>query len=521
VELQNNMLSPLNALSDKGDASKGAALVGYKGKSVAEHLEDSEANNLKVSEKLKESVSLGDFSPSADGVGDNLAKFTSAINGITDSGGRLHVPIGDFYCSGSALNDDPALKDKISIKGDSKHTSKITTDTTSALMWVREGFDFSDLRLSQNNLGTGRGFSTNDAKQSKNNSLSDMTITGFRYGVFKRYSLWDSYKNLVLGGNTCGIRLARHNYQADNANPEPSGAWNYWNDGWFHNALSVDNVVVGGGEVGIWAASMCTVYNNVTCQGQETDGTANDVLPSGEKGTGIRLDGGTDGSRSGWNNLINSYYVENTKIGVHAINQEYLGINSMFMQGGNTVDKAQAAILCDNSVVEVNGLVGQDYFENLAEVKNGGIVYMNSQHGSMVGSKFTADATSKFKPRGMIDKGRHDYFLNKLAAETKAYTLPVAVSAGAIAKLYVNGLYDGYSEIVGEATIINFNTSSDTQIQWLTNAGVAPARVAVTVSKAGTVTITLSGSQTLPLYAMLDIIGGNNVSGNSIEITGV
>jgi hypothetical protein len=39
VDLQNNMLSPLNALSNKTDTDKGAALIGYKGEKLTKHLD--------------------------------------------------------------------------------------------------------------------------------------------------------------------------------------------------------------------------------------------------------------------------------------------------------------------------------------------------------------------------------------------------------------------------------------------------------------------------------------------------
>lgn len=40
MDIQNNMLSPLNALNEKNDPEKGANLIGFEGKSVGEHLTD-------------------------------------------------------------------------------------------------------------------------------------------------------------------------------------------------------------------------------------------------------------------------------------------------------------------------------------------------------------------------------------------------------------------------------------------------------------------------------------------------
>ncbi len=46
MELQNNMLSPLNAVSDTNDEQKGAALVGFGGTKVSEYLKKQALKSL-------------------------------------------------------------------------------------------------------------------------------------------------------------------------------------------------------------------------------------------------------------------------------------------------------------------------------------------------------------------------------------------------------------------------------------------------------------------------------------------
>lgn len=52
MDLQNNMLSPLNALADKDNSSLGAALVGHKGSTVGVALTNIEATNTALAESL-------------------------------------------------------------------------------------------------------------------------------------------------------------------------------------------------------------------------------------------------------------------------------------------------------------------------------------------------------------------------------------------------------------------------------------------------------------------------------------
>ncbi len=502
MQIFNNGLSSLVELAK----SIGAGLIGAQGGgTVQDRLNDMDSTR-------KQGVSV---------VGDNAVKLNAAAAETGTNGGRINIPVGEYRADGNVIPDNADYAYKHVLSGVKRAVSKIKSSLDGVLLYVREGFDIADVALVNDSAqAVGRAIATNDAKQTANGRTSDVDIEGWRVGIWKRYSLWDAYRNLRLKDNTCAIRLARHAYQTDNANPDAVAGWNNWNDGWFHNALTFDNVLCDGGEVGIWAASMCATYMNVTCQNQATDGTANDVLPGTQKGTGILLDAGTDGTRSGWVNQLINYYSEGSQIAAYLRDQRYVGVQNMFVQGGASGDRAEAAIIADNSVVEIDGLTGQDWFENVIDAKNGAVVYLNSQSGALAGNQYRTDATSVIKRRGVIDKARHEYKLHKASGE-KTFTLPVTVPDHGIVKIYIDGLYDGWSGRTGEALVINWNGAVATSVKWLTDAGVAPTNVEITVTNAGSIDIKLTGTQSFTAYALIDVIGGADVSGNAIELTGV
>ncbi len=427
-------------------------------------------------------------------------------------------PAGSSTFSSPLIPDDVAYTNKVRVTGEHKHYANLITIDDAVFMYVREGFDASNVRLSQGGTaGTGRGMSTNDAKQTMHNSVRDMTIEGFRYGIWKRYSLWDEYRNLKLDGNTCGINLARNSYQADNSNPDAPGTWNLA-PGWFHNQLTFDNLLVQGGEAGIIAASMNAIYTNVTCQGQDTDGTSNDVLPGTQQGTGIFLQSGEDGDKGYVNKIVN-YYTETTKVGAYIKDQSHVSIYGMFCQGGSSENRMQSAVIADNSVVEVDGFYGQDYFEDAFEAKNGATIFLNSTYGPYAGGT-KVDATSRIKYRGIVDKTKFEYKLNKAAGDGYSFAIPHTVPARCMARIYFNGIYDGSSARTEEVVIFNTNSTEPTFVRWMNDTFTSPANVSITVTNAGAITVNLTGAQTMVMYILVDMVGGDGLSGNSVEISG-
>lgn len=95
-------------LNNAGDPTKGAALVQYKGRTVAQRLGDV--------------VSAGDFGAIGDGVTDDTAAIQAAINSL--STGTVSLPVGTFKLTASIT-----LKPGVSIKGAGQFATTILVAT--------------------------------------------------------------------------------------------------------------------------------------------------------------------------------------------------------------------------------------------------------------------------------------------------------------------------------------------------------------------------------------------------------
>lgn len=440
-------------------------------------------------------------------------------------GGEAIINSGNNLVSAQILPDDEAFTEKLSFKGRHRTTSKITAaiGKDEQLFNVKEAFPIEMLWLESTTGGSGVAVGTSNTRQSAVNTLKNSTIKDFRFAVWNRASVYNSYSDLTLIDNTCGIRLSRHDYQTTNANPDAPANWNIFSPlGWYNNAISMKNVNARGGEVGIWATSMCTHFDTVVCEGQDTDGTTNDVLPLTQKGTGLYVDSGTSGTKS-WSNVATCYYSEATEICAYIKDQEYFQFNGFFAQGGpNAGDRLQAALIADNSTVELTGFVGQQWFDNIIEAKNGAVVYLNSKGGPISGPLYSADPTSRVKMRGTVDKNKYEYFLDKPnGTPLLNFVIPETLPDHSVAKIYFDGLYAGATRVGGEHRIVQWNSAAAGAplAEWV---GTSPApQIAVAVSAGGVITITLNDAfGSLGVYATLEIIGGHDVSGNALAITG-
>ncbi len=440
---------------------------------------------------------------------------------LADGGGKMFMPALRYTITAPVIPDQTNTAAKFIIEGENRDSTLIETDQDIDVVVARDQMSIAHVKLKNTHANKiGRGVTTNNGKQSKLSSHRDSIIEGFRFGIWHRYSIWNEYRNLNLKNNTCGIRLSRHAYQVDNSNPEPSGIWNGWNDGWFHNALVLDNVLCEGGEVGFWGSPMCATFISCTTQGQKADGVSNNVLPDGIRGTGILLDCGADSGRTGWNNAIQSQYVENTDVGIHAIGQKFLDINGLFMQGGSLSDRAQNVVISDNSYLMARGICGQDYFEDalIKAYNTSKVVLEGGLHGALSGSNFSVDATSEILPRGQCDLDKHVYRLYKEAGDDKSFTLPESLPSKSVMKLFLIGMYDGYQARFGECTITRWDGTEATEINWVS---ATLSNVVVSATTAGYITVQLTGTARQEYYVVAQVVGGNYISNTSIELIGV
>lgn len=444
-----------------------------------------------------------------DQIGDDVSSITKAI---TDY--KTVKVVGD-----NALASGATIASYCFVEGDAWNNSKITATVTEdeAAFTVGNGFNIAGINLVSANSLNGIGVSSGN-NQVAFHSYSDMAIGGFKYGIWHRQSLWNSYKNLILGGNLCGIRLARADYVSDNSNPT-SGSWNS-GSGWFNNQITMDNVLAdgsGGGEVGVWACGVGMTLNSVTCQDMLTDGTSNQILPDGQVGTGLILDSGTNDSIDGYGNVVNSFYAENVGIAIHLKGQKYTKINAAFVQGKAGITKH--ALLAERSIAEIS-MTGQDSFtDGVIKAIDGSTVYVDELIGPVIGTKFSADATSIIYPRGKVDRNKTDYFCNGTGTPGETFTFPEVVPQGGFVTLRFVGLNDGFSVRYGTAKLYNWNNASGSVFVW--ENSTPPTAVTVAVSNGGAITMEYNSSQVFQGRVQIVQEGGFGISTTGKTLTPV
>ncbi len=188
-----------------------------------------------------------------------------------------------------------------------------------------------------------------------------LNIYGFKYGIYARYSLWTNFEDILIKNCTAGIVLSGNDNQSNFY--QPQGGWNSWSNGFFHNANTFNNILVEGGELGMFICGSNNAFVNFTAQGQSTDGTSNSVLPSGQQGTGVWVSGRVDSSAQKSRNMVfNSLYVEYTKNPVYLFNAD-ASIDGLFVQGGSSSAKFPYVLRADSSSCRIVNSWGQDWFD--------------------------------------------------------------------------------------------------------------------------------------------------------------
>jgi hypothetical protein len=457
---------------------------------------------------------LNRFNPSQ--VGDSITAATTL-----SLGGSLRLPASAITGIDAALTPDTsAINDKVAITGEGMRKTLLTFDDGVDGLHRRDSSILEHFSMTSDSLAKADvAISTagHGLEQSYFGKMSDMYFRGWRYGVWNRYSLWDSYRNVRSVDNTCHFRFARADYQADNADPT-AGAWNVLDgSGVYNNQITMDNVLCDRGEVGVWGSLMGSTLINVTTQGQETaGGGSNDVLATNSPGTGILLDGRGNGDRL-WQNVVINHYAENTDLGAYYKDQRHVAVHGMFMQGGPAGDdRAVAAVVADNSEVDLTGFTGQDYFTTLFEAKNGGVLYITGEHGPTIqAEKYKTDATSRIKPRGRVDSDKFEYFIDKVSSGAQVFTLPEEVGDYSVSYVYIVGIYDGYSMRGGTAAIYRRTSTSAAVVEWI---GTQPTGMTVNCSTAGVVTVGWTSSLPGTADVTLHKVAGRDISGTKINV---
>ena len=240
MDIQNNMLSPLNALSEKNDPDKGAALIGMKGKKLSEVIESVD-NAIKP-----ETV---DFS--GRGVDSDLfSEVVSVVNG----GKKAHVSKGNtIRCNLQPISDSTWFEGKGKVLTTDIFGNEHTFDISKA----RNGSQYTAKQLVQQKIFLARakndntpltigilGDSITDGADSTGwvanpTSGGNLSSTNYNHNNNGGANSWSRVFNdwLNVAVNTDGIRR----FEVYNASSSGKQLWDRWafdnfDYGFFQNA---------------------------------------------------------------------------------------------------------------------------------------------------------------------------------------------------------------------------------------------------------------------------------------------
>lgn len=460
------------------------------GVTVAPNSDASGASGAYVRLVFNRKLDIAWFGAVLDGTTDDQPAWQAAVNlAVNFSFGGVEFGHGVSYVASSTIIPSPLQspfnqQNGIEISGVARAYSRVTTDQDIDVFIHRERINAHSFTVDQaGTAGTGVAFRADG--QTRLASFYDLNIWFFKYGFLQRFSIWMSYRDLYLSDNTCAIRLARADNMEDQTNPSAPGFWNQI-PGWFHNQITFDDIFCNGGEVGIWASAMGVTYNNVTCQGQLTDGTTNSVLPVGQKGTGMWLEGGGAGSSDAFPSTIISYYNENTKRPLKVTNVRRLNIIGWFVQG---VIGGGAMLEVDDSKVHISGQSGQDPgFTNRLLLTNNSVVVSD---GELIasGASDSIEAGSIYNANGIWsedgDIGKNNPFRDYFGRSGFFGTQSTDPAGSADDGTYIDG---GLARFFISRNGPSFNINSravDGDIALFTRSSVKRGAIAVTNARGG------------------------------------
>jgi len=336
---------------------------------------------------------------------------------------------------------------RVTMRGSGRDDTTIQSSGNYTVFEHTTNFRVSDLTLENisginEGIGFGNQRSDDQANQALNCVFERVAVKGFDFSWWLRASVWCSWRD-CYSNSLVGLRLARNANPYDVISDAPS-TWNEFNPiGWFHNAGIVENCNFEDDECGIYGCPMAYSFLSPTTQGQNGDKANNKILAVTEERTGIWLQSGFTGTRNAWSNMIVSHYTEACRRPCYIQDQRSLTSISGFMQGGSISVKYPTPFDVDNSVVYIESVVGQDYFDNRAVVRNNGVMYGKTENIVTGGNTDVQDTSRLFENR------EFESYLNKYSfstgVETASFTLPVTLANDSHYVLKVGGLYNGSS----------------------------------------------------------------------------
>ena len=395
-----------------------------------------------VVSKLADTVSVKDFGAVGDGVTDDTAAIQAAVNAVRAAGGgTIYFPTGTYLVSttidlyqGTAVN--------LVVRGAGRTATTIRTSADIVVFNHAESCVFEDFSVTQAGTAkTGRAFSTPTNKQAAYCTYERLAVTGFKYGIWWRFSLWNTVNDCQFYNCGVGVKGSRNAFPDDQTDPVSVAAWNT-STGFFNNQNIFENVLCQGGEAGIWGAFHSSTFDTVTCQAQTSDGSANTVIPVGVKGVGLWLYSGSGSSSFGstGNSLI-SYYSETSRQPV-IFDYSNAAITGGYIQGRSVGDPSEQPIKAVNSVINGRGALMSfsDYFKYTLVLGANAIANGVLAGGSFTVSQYSIDASAAYYPVG--NTAVTNLFFTHSGANT---TVVKTMTNRRSYTVKVTGLYNGVS----------------------------------------------------------------------------
>lgn len=382
------------------------------------------------------------FGAKGDGVTDDTAATQAAVDTVWNAGGGVVYASKGSYLVTATIDIFKGTAKRIQLKGAGIWVTRFITSLDIVVFQHAEFTTFTDFSVAQaGTIRTGRAFSTPTTKQAAYCIYERINATNFKFGIWWRYSLWSSLRDVTFTNCAVGVKASRNSSPDDQPNPANTGGWNNWNNGFFHNQNTFQNVLCDGGEVGIWGTFHGTTFDNVTCQGQRSaDGATNVAAPVGTPGIGLWLqnDGnGTSTYGAQGNNIVN-YYAEATR---QPMVFEYVrvALGAFFAQGGTSADPYPQVLKVTGGEVNALGCSasGADWFSKhvvltncrvLGDVQVGAV---NGNVSSVTNSVWQQKISAPAKNFNLTHNGATTTAIEALAARS-TYTV------------VVGALYDGY-----------------------------------------------------------------------------
>ena len=355
--------------------------------------------------QVERPVNIKTFGCIGDYNGTTGTNNSPALQAIIDylaplGGGELYVPFGRYHLQ-EGIDWATGQFKIFKMTGETVIFTTFETDQD-IVMFTHDGVTFENFSMLQNGgHQNSRALSTPTDTQTLHTTYDKLFITGFKFGVWWRFSIWNTIKNCVFRDNLCGMKFSRNPFPDDQSNPAATAPWNtLGGGGFFHNENTFENNLIIGGEVGVYGTLHTCTFNGITCQDQKIASTANNkVLPVGLQGVGMYLqNSGFDSSSFGASgNTINTLYTEVTS---QPMITEYVGLSlgSCFVQGSTFAEPFPQAFRFIGGEIETRGgnQTGGDWWERLVVASDGAVVTSKLEVGAFKTSEYLISSGAQY-----------------------------------------------------------------------------------------------------------------------------